>query len=358
MPSEAAEAELTIWTDAQRVARVTEVLDRLGSSVEPIGVGGPRTAPINELAGHLGCPQEDDFRKLLLDHPAAFVLLSTWRGVSREDIQTAIGQGSVIVALEPIAVIGDAVRLAKARTGAAATTGITAVGCNSGTAGAASAAPAAAPPSGRIVVMPAFTESPGWTSAADPAELLGAPHVISFSSSGGVDDCSLFGRLFDAWRVVLRLSDLPESIDATLSGPLGEVPEDLRGLTGHLAAHARMPHGGAALVQVSDRAGPHRRGLRVISEQAQWDVDDLGYQLHDASGKLLDDHQPQQATIGFADLIVRHWTRLGKRITSSTADEPAGADDADVLACCLASRLSARTGQGESPRKLLEMQGL
>ena len=315
-----AEPTVIIWTDADRVRLVAEVLDRMGSAVRAVGIGGPRHAAVAQLAQDHHCPSCDDFRKLMVEGSAGFVLLATWRGVSRAELASGVDPGAVVLALEPP---------------------LTA------------ALPAALP---RLVPMPAFTAAAGWTAAADPADVLGEPQLIRFTSLGAKDDWSLLARLYDAWQTVVHLADLPETIDASLTGPLGQVPDDLRGLTGHLAAHARLPgrtENAAAVLELSDRVGPHRRSLHVIATEAQWHVDDLGYQLRRPDGHLLDEHRPARPAIGLADLITAQWQGL----LGQGALRPAP-DHAAILACCQATRLSAHTGQPESPLKLLEMEQL
>ena len=332
-----------------------DTLARMGSLVKPIGVGGPRSAAINNLAKALGCHPEDDFRKLQVDHPAAYVVLATWRSVSEEDVQTALAAGSVVVAMEPPLAANLA---SAAERSAARSSGVSArtpsSPANDRSIAATQAHDLATTAIGRLVTIPSFVQSPGWCSAADPADLIGQPNLIRFTSHGAPDDCSLFFRLFDAWRVVLLLHDLPECIGASLSGPLAQVSDELRNLSGHLVAHARLPNQAAAVVMVSDCCAPHYRSLHVIGDQAQWHIDDLGYQLHGKDGKLLDQSRPRKTKVHFADLIAGHWKQLIERKLNFVQNRPDEVEAA--LACCLASALSVRTGEPESPRKLLELQ--
>lgn len=328
-----------------------DTLAEMGSLVKLIGVGGPRSAAISNLAKTIGCHPEDDFRKLQVDHPATYVLLATWRSVSEEDIQMALAAGSVVVALEPplTAEFTSAVErssgvYAGTPSSPAKNRSITAVQTHD----------LATTAVGQLVTIPCFVQSPGWRSAAEPVDLIGPPNLIRFTSHGSLGDGSLFSRLFDAWSVVLLLHELPESIGASLSGPLVQVSDELRNLSGHLVAHARLSNQAAALVMVSDCCAPHYRALHVIADQGQWFVDDLGYQLHDKDGNLLDQSRPRKTKACFTDLIVGHWKQLIERKSNFIQNDPC--EVKAVLACCLASALSARTGEPESPRKLLELQ--
>lgn len=333
--------EVTIWTDARTAATAGGVLELMGSAVRPIAVGGPRSAEVGDLARRLGCPAEDDFRKLMVDRPARFVLLTSMDGTAREDLAFAVAQDAVVLALEPVSETLNWLGSGRGR--------------NTGAASPSEGRDLA--PSGRhgrVVAAPDFLAAPGWTGAADPLEVMGRPRLLSYMSFGGPGDCSLFARLYDAWRVVLGLVQMPESIDASLVGPLSEVPDDLRGITGHLAAHARLPDNASVVLEVSDRAAPHRRRLRMLGDQGRLLAGDFDYTLWDATGKLVDQKTNPNGG-GYVDLVARQWLRLLDRPDIPPAALPSR-DEPPVLACCLASLLSARTAQAESPAKLLALQ--
>lgn len=326
--------EATLWIDAQRAPLIGTVLDRMGTAIRPIAMGGPRSTPVAQLADKFGLSTEDDPRKLLINHPAAFVVLASVQGIGRDTLLHAIGHGAIILTIEPAT---DALETLTAINGK-------------------NTAPAA----GRFVTLPAFGKTPGWTSAADPGEVLGPLRSLSFSSLGNRGECSLFARLFDAWQTILGLTPIPESIDASIVQP-GELPEDLRDITGHLSAHARNPDGCSVVLQISDHAGAHERQLSILGDQGVLRVTDLSYSLCDSMGKPLDHKaapSPSPASDQlFADLLVKQWARLLDR-PESIAPLPPAQSDARVLACCLASLLSARTGQAESPAKLLSLHSL
>ena len=350
--------EVVVWTDTQRASRDGQIINQMGRSARPIGVGGPRTAEVDALARRLDCPHQDDLRQLLMDRPAGSLLLGTMAGADAHDLAAAIAQGTLIMAVEPPASTLDAWQ-SLAGEPAAIGTGRhkrTSPAGAEDAAGAGKDAPDRRRP-GRIVPTPSFERSAGWTGAANPLEILGAPQLTSFTSFGRLDDCSLFARLMDAWRSVLPLSDMPLSIDASLSGPLAQAPGDLRGLTGHLAAHGRLPSGGAVLLQVSDRAGNHFRALHVISSKGRLGVNDLRYHLYDVGGDLMDQAAPSVEPVSFVDLVADHWRQMLHR---PAPPEPAQRQRADrveqqAVACCLASLLSARTGEPESPGKLIDL---
>jgi len=325
--------EVTIWTDPRTAALARQVIDRMSHAVRVIGVGGPRSAEVAALARAHQLESADDLRKLLVDRPAAFLLLTAADDIDAADLASAAAHGTIVVTLEPTHSDLPAYA-AKPRSGANAANG-------------------AAP---QVVFLPSFLRSPGWTSA-DPREALGAIRLVSYGSFGGPADASLFARLFEAWRVVLSLGQLPETIDASLVGPLAEPPENLRAMTGHLALHARMPDGVSAVIEASDRVGVPSRGMRITGEQGSLRATDHAYELYDASGKQLEEKAAPDKPLTYADLVAMHWSRLISRPDLAPADAASvNGDDSQVLACCVATLLSARTRQPESPAKLLSLQ--
>ena len=347
--------DVTIWTSPDRVPLVDETLKLMGASVRPISVGGARLAEIDQLAQRLACSHGDDLRKLLVDQPAQFVLLASMADASRDDVLAAVGQGLTVLALEPIASNFDQLPpvdpIVKTVTPTPPPT-------------PNSAQAPDAPPSnngtrtgkGRIIWVPAFEKSPGWISAANAEQELGAVELISVTNFGQASDCSLFARLYDAWRIILMIDDLPEQTTAALSGPLRDVPEDPRGITGHLGIHARLKNGRTAVLQVSDRAGRSGRVVQVIGDQGHLSVSEAGYRLYDPAGQCLDKStQTAAQPPSYAQLIASHWSDVLTRTPTAETPKPPPVTDDAVLACCLASLLSTRTGGPESPQKLLDL---
>ena len=327
--------EVTVWTNAHRAPLVTSLLDVMGGDIRVIGVGGPRVAAVDDLAKRLDCPQEDDLRKLIVERPASFLLLATMEEVAREELLAAASQETILLALEPAAADLSELSRLTPRTSKAASVG--------------------RPLS--VVLLPAFRHSPGFVGSADPHDVLGEQRLVTIESCGRPEASSLYARLSDAWHTVLHFTPLPESIDASLAGPLTEIVDDLRQCAGRLGAHARMPDGSSAVLQISDQAADERRYLHVLGQQAELRITDTGYDLRQSDGQILDHSQPTPTGIPFVDLIASQWRSLLHRrdLAEPTAAGIPPHREADVLACCLACLLSARTGQPENPRKLLEM---
>ena len=291
-------------------------MDSMGATVHPIGLGGPRSSELDELGKRLGCPPGDDLRKMLVERPASFLLVTSLQDVALEELRGAADAGTRVVCLEPLAVeLDDLGKL----DGPVLPTAIT--------------------------MVPAFLRSPGYLAAADPQDSLGQPRLIRFSSLGRPHHGSLIARLLDAWTAVLEFTAIPESVSASLTGPTSPT----RRITGHLAAHARVADGGTVLIEASDTAAQTRRELSVLSPEAQLRVGDTAYELRQADGSLLDDSRPQPQPVDFVGLIAHQWRRLLER------PGPPAAPGRQALACVHACLLSARTGQPESPGNLLRL---
>ena len=72
MGSDVAVPEVVVWTDSVSAGLAGRVLATLGASVEVVGVGGPRSSRVWELAEQFRAPALDDFRKLLQDRPPSY----------------------------------------------------------------------------------------------------------------------------------------------------------------------------------------------------------------------------------------------------------------------------------------------
>lgn len=311
-----------VWTDDRSAPAAARLLEAMGTAVRTVGVGGPRSAPVHALAKQHGLETDDDLRGMIVRHAGAWVLLASGRDAAADALAHAAEKGSVVVALEPAVSEWDdlpvLVRLA-----------------------------------GRVVCVPAFMACPGWVSAADPSELLGTPRVLTFHSAGPAEEGTVYARLFDAWRTLLRFTDQPETIDASIAHG-DAATDDPRAVTGHLSAHARLPSG-SALIRVSDSAHPRGRRLHVYGDGGNLTVDDTSYDLTDAAGKSVDSSPPAADIPSHAELAAIQWRHLLDQPPTGTT----GTDEFDelrrTLACCLATLLSARTRQPESPSLLMSM---
>jgi hypothetical protein len=316
--------EVTVWTTPAKADLAERLLDVMGGSVRPLGVGGPRSTEIDRLAKRWDCPAGNDLRKLLIDRPAAYLLMMSLDGVRAADLQAAARAGTRVLCLEPWAV-------ERSELDAAATPG----------------QPDA------LGFAPAFLQSPGCLAAADPQDQLGHPRLVRFVSHGRADEGSLLARLIDGWLSVLSFNDLPESIDATLhhAGPGGSRAAEPRDLSGWLTAHARLADGSAVLFEASDRAASPRRHLLTLGPDAQLRITDGRYQLQNSEENLIDAGGEDKNHPPYIDLVARQWRQWIER----PAPVVPPSRRARALACVHASLLSARTGSPESPTKLMKI---
>lgn len=313
-------AEVTVWTSSDRADLAAQLLDVMGTAVRPIGLGGPRSGELDSLGKRLDCPAGDDLRKLLIERPAAFLVVTSLKDAKLADLRAAAEAGTKVICLEPLAVeLNELGKLDGPLLPSA------------------------------ITVAPAFLRGPGYLAAADPQEPLSQPRLVRFTSHGRPTHGSLVARLLDAWTTTLEFTALPETITASLTGPSSPA----RLITGQLAAHARVADGSSVLVEASDTAAFTRRELSVLSQDAQLQVTDAAYELRQADGSVLDASEAvplaEAAQPSFVDLIAHQWRRLLER------PAPPAAPGRQALACVHACLLSARTGQPESPRTLLQL---
>lgn len=307
-----------MWTSPARAGLAGDVLDLMGDTVRPLAVGGPRSSEVQNLGRRLDCPAGDDLRKLLIEWPAAFLLVTSLRDVGPADLRAAAEAGTRVICFEPLAAeFNDQGRL-NTPTIAAATT-----------------------------FAPAFLRCPGYLRAADPLDPPDSPRLIRFTSHGQPHQGSLLARLLDAWTTALAFTALPETITATLTGPTSPA----RQISGQLAAHARIADGGSVLIEVTDTAAHTRRELSVVSEDVQLIVGDTAYELRRGEDAVPEAGGQDAAQPTFVDLVAHQWQAL---LQHQHAAAPAGPLD-QALACVHACLLSARTSQPERPGKLLEL---
>lgn len=325
--------EAVLWVDDTRCGIVEQLLDLMGSAITPIGVGGPRHSGIDALAQRLGTAWLDDPRQLMVEHPAAYLLLATPHGIDDADVAMALHQGTNVLALEPACQsLAGFAELDRPQRGVD---------------------PTATNARGQLIHLPLMVQSAGLLAAADPQDAIGEPSVVSFSSTGPTDEGSAFARLMDAWITVLAFAPMPESIDAQLTGPLSAVPDDPRALTGAVTAHARLPEAGAAVITIADHTPRTPRRLGVIGGEGILEASPDAYTLRHLDGEGVDHLEPTGPPPGYADQLANQWRRL-LDARAAPADRTTRREQ-DALACCLTCLLSARTGQPETPQRLVEM---
>jgi len=326
MSKPVADKQAVIWTDAAHLNLVERVLGRL-PALSVAAIGGPRKGDLSDLASRFGLDSpEDDLRQMVSNRGDADLLLATQQGVKLDDVRMAL-EGSIdVLTLEPITIQADRAILQDR--------------------GATSA--------GRLMLAPMLRYAPGYLASAQPQEALGRVESVGLTSMGRAEEASLFARLVDAMDIAVTWLGVPVTINAALTGPLAEPPDDLRGLTGHLALNMHFADNVAMAAQLSDRAPVHRRMLTVIGQEGTLLLDDLHYRLYTASGRPLEatEHNDGQTAepVEPASLIADQWRQMLKHRLA-----PPQPDPRVILGCCETVLLSARTGQSESTQTLVRM---
>jgi predicted dehydrogenase len=280
-------------------------------------VCGPGDRAVSQLAEAQSWPYAS--LKDLLDEPdIGLLVLCTHRGLKPEVLQQ-IRQAQI-----PIACVGplgdDIEQVTK-------------------WAGQASALP--------ISTLGRFTDTAGFSQAAQPEQHLERPRLIRFGSAGQPDNLSLLQRLIDAWQTVLRFSPSPEAVDASIfpAPQDSDLPHQ-----GQLAAHARLPGGGAITLDLTSQAPADRRSLDIVAQAGQLHVTDTHHEMFAEDGTLLDQSPSPRQPAGFIASVADQITAAFSR-----GIEPPAPPSADVLACAQACLLSARTRQPEYVEKLRKL---
>ncbi|MHC4275431.1 MAG: hypothetical protein ACYSUR_17430 [Planctomycetota bacterium] len=198
--------------------------------------------------------------------------------------------------------------------------------------------------------VPLMRHSPGYRAACEVFEPFGRRQSASIVAGSAGGQGTLFARLFDAMDLVEALCGPAEELDAALWRPRGGVPETLAGLSGHLTVNVRFRDNRCAAATVSDHAGRWSRQVTVLGEGGRLQIDDEGFEWISPDGRTIDAHR-KRGRLGPGDLVALEARRF---MESADAAEPPP-DGGRLLALCEAARLSARTGAGEVPRKVLEM---
>lgn len=201
-----------------------------------------------------------------------------------------------------------------------------------------------------IRFTPPMRRSTGFRAAMDMIEDFGQARCVNVTMRSGQGQGGLFARLFDAVDVVESLCGVPEVIDAALVSQMPGVAENLADVHGHMTINMRFPENRCACVAVSDRAGTWFRGVTVLSDRGCLRISDDGFEWISETGEIVDSHDAgEPSTPG--SLISNQIVRILEHLDDT--DTPP--DAMKLLAICEAARLSCRTGEGETPRKVMKM---
>ncbi|MCC5830806.1 MAG: hypothetical protein JJU36_15275 [Phycisphaeraceae bacterium] len=381
MAKESTGPRLVMWLDSARQSIWAAAIKRLTGQINIVAMGGPRAADFAGLARESSAELCDDFRRMLIEFPAAVCLVATAERIEPSDLAEALEQGAAIWFIEPPMIgLDDVDAIFKTRR--------TGQSRNPATSGHLA---------DRVMVLgvPAFLAARGWIEATDPMQAIDEPQMMELALFRRPGELSLFACLFDAWQTVIDLADVPDDIWAVWRPAAGESmapsggPTALRGMTGHLSAIGALPRKAMASIQVSDQHPAGWGRLHMIGTKATVMVGEQDYRLWTAEGELLDQRRPT-GRHDFVELITRqlrhHLNRLRQvnRTQGYTPQDPPDSSSIQrdeptkphpgvvhdpsqsltrpaasiryrsILSCCHATLLSIRTRQPESPAKFLD----
>jgi len=307
---------LFVWGEPAQAEMVREAADE--AELEIPAAGGPDPDASARFAEALGVERVDDLRAALQRDDIDLVWLAARDAIGNDDRAFIRERGLVTISSEP-------------RPGAfaemqhpdeAATT----------------------------TFAPLMRVSPGMLAAMDVLDEFGERRCLNIAFRGAGVEGSLFARLFDAMDIASLLCGDCEQIDASIAARRSSVPESPRNLTGHLTLNMRFPDHVCACVSASDQAGRWSRGVTLLGEGGCLRIDDVSFEWIAPDGRTIDKHESGER-LSPGKLVGR---QVRRKLEQRDVASP-GPDNARLLALCEATRLSCRTGQSETPGKMLEM---
>jgi hypothetical protein len=324
---------IAVWTSADRVALVREVVTACGLTVSH--AGSPHSPDTRRVAAELRAAAEDDLRKLIVDPTDGVVLLADLAEEPALDARTlaqAATKGTKVATFEPIP------HSALALTG-----------------GGWSESLAGAP---RVLGLLRHTRAA--REAAEILERFTSPQAAMFESVCGPHEGSLGARLYDALDTLHTVMGEAETIAASYTPPAATGPgapgSGLLGLLGTLAVTLRFANGRSASIFASDRAASWRRSATILGTAGRLTLTDAGFEWRDDSGAVVD--LSTSTTEGPTWAAHAALTESLARFLDPAVPAEAPTDLPAVLAMAQATLLSARTGQPELPATIRRMVGL
>ncbi|MHC4991806.1 MAG: Gfo/Idh/MocA family oxidoreductase [Planctomycetota bacterium] len=308
-------ARLLAWIDAEHEPVLVDLLEACDAELVGVSCADERDAAA--LGSSLGLTATLDLRAAIEEHDPEVIWLASGAALDRAT-QRAIGEGGCLtITSEPRPASLD--ELQREADGAS------------------------------VIFAPLLRRSPGLLAARDVLASFGPPRCVSVLARCRSGTGSLFARLFDAMDLVHAIAGPVERIDAALCATRATVPESLTALHGHLTMNLRLDERRGATIAASDDGGRWERRVVLLGENGCLTIDDDGF-CWDRDGQTVDEHrEPHTRSCGA--LLAAQLQRI---LEGRDAAEPPP-DTARLLALCEAARLSCRTGEGESPARLLEV---
>ncbi|MCC6909756.1 MAG: hypothetical protein IT430_17605 [Phycisphaerales bacterium] len=311
-----------IWCEAEHADLIDEW--RQATRLDLAAIGAPNPAAAAELSTRFQAEKTDDLRQAVHHVSHDVLVLLTLGGIVRDERKTIFDKASATLTLEPIA---DGISDASLE------------GVKS-----------------PVWLVPAMRHSAPMRLFDDLRENLGAIRSVNVMMRCRGSRGSLYARLTDAVDTVERLCGPIELLDAAMSGPTSNQPETLRELHGHITVNARFAQNCCASIHVSDCGGTWARGVTVLAENGCVRMTDHDLEWVDPAGAVMEQNRFERpsargAAAAPADLLADEIDAIldPRRVPREPYPQPS------TLAVCEAVRLSIRTGQGESPRKLQQL---
>lgn len=209
---------------------------------------------------------------------------------------------------------------------------------------------------GPIEMVPMLRRSPGFREALTALESFGDIRTVAISARCGAARGTLGARLVDAMDAALALLGEPDSIDAAIGAPAESAPqpETLLELRGDCSALLRFGEGRSTSISLTDQAGRWFRGVTILGQKGCLRVEDDSFEWINPDGDVIERSERPEGGVDPARIIGE---AIVRRLTGVTQPEDPRSR-LRAIGMAEAAALSARTGQAESPAKLLHLAGL
>ena len=205
------------------------------------------------------------------------------------------------------------------------------------------------------VFMPLMRRSESFQSALQILETHSPPQGILLSFRSRAGEGTLFARLFDAMDLIDQLCGEVESVSATLAESglsvttaRPPIPETLMNLRGHMSLNVHFGDNRCASALLSNCTDSWYRSVTMLTDDGSLHLTDSGCGWSGDDGEI---HEYAPTPVSAGVLVGRQIKRLRENLKHP--DPPPNYPR--LLALCEAARLSCRTGQSESPSRMLAM---
>lgn len=202
--------------------------------------------------------------------------------------------------------------------------------------------------------IPLMRRGDGFRSARQVLADLPPPHGLHLTCRARPHEGTLFARLFDAMDLIDHLCGNVESVSASLADPdydataAGQpAPDALIRLRGHMSINLHFTENRCASALISNESDGWFRGLTMLTGEGC---------LHITDRDCRWSAEPEDTV--HSDEAVSAGRLLGesiRRVLDELDRDDPPPNCTRLLALCEAARLSCRTGQAESPSRMLAM---